>query len=208
MTLDEELCKNSGFNPPPSLAGSLTQLDAAPGNRAGSDTFVGLVGAGILPPPVLDQVVIIPKGETALVPGNLPVVPLVKAHSPVRLGALVPLLRAYHNKVDALYLEAGFRNGFRIPYKGPHFCTFTKNLKSVKGLEKVVWEKLVKELQEGWVAGPFDKPPLPTLHISPLGIIPKKAHGEYNYLIQEDLQSMMAFWRICCQFTMPPLKVQ
>ena len=31
----------------------------------------------------------------------------------------------------------------------------------------------------GWIAGPFVTQPLPSLHISPLGLIPKKTPGEF-----------------------------
>ena len=56
----------------------------------------------------------------------------------------------------------------------------TSNLKSVKGMEEVV--RIQKEVAEGRVAGPFAEPPVPTLHISPLGMVPKKLPGEFGLI--------------------------
>ena len=42
--------------------------------------------------------------------------------------------------------------------------------------------KLQKEIQLGRIAGPFDKPPFPIFHISPLALREKKTPGEYRLL--------------------------
>ena len=43
-------------------------------------------------------------------------------------------------------------------------------------------EKLSKELKLGRIAGPFSEKPLSSLRLSPLGLIPKKAPGEFRLI--------------------------
>lgn len=86
--------------------------------------FAGLAGAPTLAPPALGLLTFDPKGvELDLASRSLPAVPLTKAHSPVHLETLIPLLEVYPRKNNTLYLEAGFRDGFRIPYEGSRFST-------------------------------------------------------------------------------------
>lgn len=108
--------------------------------------------------------------------------PLGKVCSPIQLDTLALLLQAYPSIQDAIYLEEGFWYSFRIPYDGARISKFSNNLKSVVGLELVVFDKIVKEPQEGRVAGSFDTPPMLTLRISPLGVVPKKIMGEYRLI--------------------------
>ena len=42
-----------------------------------------------------------------------------KGPSPVKIEPLKRLLAKYPQRQDASYLEAGFIEGFRIPYQGP-----------------------------------------------------------------------------------------
>ncbi|XP_062828282.1 uncharacterized protein LOC134296685 isoform X1 [Anolis carolinensis] len=65
--------------------------------------------------------------------------------------------------------------GHRAPFRAP-------NLKSVIGMEDVVLAKINKEVAEGRVLGPFRSPPTPRLRVSPLGIVPKKAPGEFRLI--------------------------
>lgn len=51
------------------------------------------------------------------------------------------------------------------------------NIKSVQGMEDVVWEEINKEKTEVRVLGPFKEPPIPTFQIFLLGIMPKKTSG-------------------------------
>ena len=47
-------------------------------------------------------------------------------------------------------------------------------------METIVQNKIDKEVKEGRVLGPFPTPPIERLRVSPLGIIPKKAQGEFR----------------------------
>ena len=104
----------------------------------------------------------------------------VKGPSPIKVAVLESLLRDYPKREDADYLLAGFRDGFSIPAVGEQKAFFTRNLKSIHGMEEVVQGKIDKEVCEGRVLGPFPMPPLETLRVSPLGIVPKKAPGEFR----------------------------
>ena len=55
---------------------------------------------------------------------------------------------------EARYLLEGFNYGFRIPAVGKH-RVFCANLRSVKGMESIVWKKISKEVKEGWVFRPL-----------------------------------------------------
>ncbi|XP_054843457.1 uncharacterized protein LOC129335043 [Eublepharis macularius] len=80
-----------------------------------------------------------------------------------------------------LWLQ-GFEFGFRIPFRGNRVPFMSPNLKSVVGMEEVVRAKIAKECAEGRVLGPFPSPPVPCLRVSPLGVVPKKAAGEFRLI--------------------------
>ena len=63
--------------------------------------------------------------------------------------------------------------------RGINYATSAKNFKSVRGMEDVVRRKIQKEVAEGKVVAPFLEPPVPNLHISPLGVVHKKTPGEF-----------------------------
>ncbi|XP_053106618.1 uncharacterized protein LOC128325152 isoform X1 [Hemicordylus capensis] len=107
---------------------------------------------------------------------------LEKGPSPVRVPVLARLLWDYPLEAQAAYLWEGFTSGFRIPYVGLRVHVMAPNLKSVVGMEAVVQRKIHKEVSLGRVLGPFDELPLPDLRISPLGVVPKKASGEYRLI--------------------------
>lgn len=89
-------------------------------------------------------------------------------------------LKEYPKLADRCYLLQAFQLGFRILFEGPHVLCLAHNCQSVKGLAGIVWEKIVKELQEGRVLGPFAFPSVLTLQVSLLGVVPKKAPGKYQ----------------------------
>lgn len=105
-----------------------------------------------------------------------------KGPSPVCLGNLLPLLRQYPNKQDAILLLEGFTDGFKIPYVGAQECREADNLRSARELPAVVRAKAEKERALGRVAGPFLRPPLENFIVSPLGIVPKKEPGAFRLI--------------------------
>lgn len=53
---------------------------------------------------------------------------------------------------------------------------------SIVGMEDMVWLKIEKEVKAGRVLGPFKQSLLKNLHISPLGVVPKRVSGEYRLI--------------------------
>ena len=76
----------------------------------------------------------------------------------------------------------GFSSGFSLSYSGPRLPTNANNLKSVKGKELIVEQKIKKELDEGRIGGPFVARPFVNLRVSPIGLVPKKAPNEYRMI--------------------------
>ena len=62
------------------------------------------------------------------------------------------------------------------------FHFFANNLISAQQNPEIVSAKISKELAAGRLAGPFNSPPLPNFRVSPLGVVPKKAPGEYRLI--------------------------
>ena len=91
-------------------------------------------------------------------------------------------LREYPCREDVSYLSEGLRCGFRILAAGELKGFFVQNLKSVRGMEGTVQEKIDKEVREDRVLGPFAMAHLEALRVSPLGIVPKKAQGEFRLI--------------------------
>ena len=67
-------------------------------------------------------------------------------------------------------------------YCGDHISFFATNLISTQQNPEIVSAKISKELAAGRLAGPFDTPPFPNFRVSPLGVVPKKAPGEYHLI--------------------------
>lgn len=64
----------------------------------------------------------------------------------------------------------------------------SENLLSARQFPNQLQEKIVKEVQEGRVLGPFSHPPIPNMHISPIGLVPKSSGG----------------WRMITHLSYPP----
>ena len=83
-------------------------------------------------------------------------------------------------------IEHGFRLGFRPGRVSLRSCT--SNIRSADQHATVVDQYLATELSARRVAGPFVNPPLPHLHISPFGVIPKQHQpGQWRLIL--DLSS-------------------
>ena len=82
----------------------------------------------------------------------------------------------------ATELREGFANGFRLGYKGPRQPQKSKNLMSVAENMQEVDKKIKGEVDKGRVEGPFEDPPLENLRCSPIGLVPKKAPGEFRLI--------------------------
>lgn len=105
-----------------------------------------------------------------------------RAPTPIKLCGLKNLLHFYPKREVAHRLASGFEFGFRIPALAPSHPTWAKNLCSILGMEDVVCRKIEKEIRAGWVIGPCRELSLKNLRVSPLGLVPKKAPGEFHLI--------------------------
>ena len=103
------------------------------------------------------------------------------AKTPINLNTSEKELKFYEPQ-KALTILNGFSFGFPLYYTGPRHPRDAHNLKSVRDRPEVVRQKIMKEVEAGRVAGPFDTRPLPALRVSPLGLVPKKEPGEYRLI--------------------------
>ena len=82
------------------------------------------------------------------------------------------------------YVLDGISNGFRVGFSPSHkLKSATNNKPSAQQHAAVVDEYLAYEVSLGRVAGPFTSPPLPNLHISSFGVIPKRGQPGKGRLI-------------------------
>lgn len=103
--------------------------------------------------------------------------------TPVKPKVLSLLLQGYDKKLTDI-LVSGFTEGFHIPSSIPtdppkHDY---ENHRSVRENLDIVQQKLKKEKDKHRIAGPFACDPLPNMVYSPLGLIPKKAQGEFRLI--------------------------
>ena len=83
-----------------------------------------------------------------------------------------------HSEID--FLEEGFTEGFSIEYNRPtDRQSRSENIPFTVGNKTILWNKLMKEVKLGRVAGPFEKIPFKNYIQSPIGLVPK-AGGDGN----------------------------
>ena len=98
--------------------------------------------------------------------------PPVSEITPLKVDQFTWKLR--HN-----FVLDGLLNGFKLGFQ-PALSrkSAKKNKPSAYQQPLVIDEYLAHEVSRGRVAGPFRSPPLPNLHISSFGVIPKKGQPE------------------------------
>lgn len=102
-----------------------------------------------------------------------------KPVTPINLPELSCYLSGY---LHASYLISSFQTGFRLGYNGPRHSSIAKNLQSCKQHPDITLQKLELEVQAGRIKGPFSSAPLPNLHISPIGLVPKKTPNQFRLI--------------------------
>ena len=104
---------------------------------------------------------------------NMDLEAIVTRVRPQRLEQL--LKDSGYDRGKTKYLVDGFTNGFKFHYKGPleNGQRFAPNLKLRIGSKTELWNKVMKEVELGRYAGPFDKPPFDSFVQSPIGLVPK-----------------------------------
>ena len=97
--------------------------------------------------------------------------------TPVRPQVLRRLLTtAKYDEKEIEFLVDGFTQGFSIGYEGTTSRqSNAKNIPFIPGVRDKfdMWQKIMKEVKEGRVAGPFRNIPFPNYIQSPVGLVPK-----------------------------------
>ena len=101
----------------------------------------------------------------------------------VNTSILAKEISKYPNQQLATYIVNGFNNGFAIGYQDPPINNSPPNLSSALQHPEAVTNYLARECQAGHTAGPFATPPFHRMHISPLGVVPKKECGKWRLIM-------------------------
>ena len=104
------------------------------------------------------------------------------SRTPINLENLKLELMDY-DSAKATEILNGFTYGFPLNYTGVRVPTEAKNLKSARKHPDTVCQKIQSEVDAGRVAEPFNDRPIPTLRVSPLGLVPKKEPGEFRLIL-------------------------
>ena len=104
--------------------------------------------------------------------------PLLPPHkvSPIRVDRLRKEASAHPDPWFVDYVLTGIQEGFHVGFN-PALVSLRsarQNMLSASLQPSVIDDYLRAELAKGRVAGPFSTPPLPNLHVSRFGVIPKK----------------------------------
>ena len=108
---------------------------------------------------------------------NLDITSIVSPVNAFKLKDL--LLRSKYDPEEIDFLISGFTQGFDIGYQGPtDRQDRSKNLPFRIGNERILWNKLMKEVKAKRVAGPFSESDIPfTNYVQlPLGLVPKQGN--------------------------------
>lgn len=105
-----------------------------------------------------------------------------KVPTPIKVDRLAFCLEGYHLPLRQQLLT-GFSDGFHIHFQGKFQSSFhPKNLSSAFEHPEVIDDKLKKEISAGRIVGSFERPPFADYMISPIGVVPKKAAGQFRMI--------------------------
>ena len=89
-----------------------------------------------------------------------------------QLNYLLKLTKYDNNKTK--FLTDGFSQGFDLGYRGASYIKITSpNLKFAIGNKRILWDKMMTEVEKGRYAGPFEDIPYEHYIQSPVGLVPK-----------------------------------
>ena len=90
-----------------------------------------------------------------------------------------------HNYLDRTFVESllwSLCHGFNLGYTGALCIRLSSNLKSALEHKVIVQQGLDLECKRGHMAGPYNRPPLPTLQCSGIGVVPRK-NGSWRLIM-------------------------
>ena len=98
-------------------------------------------------------------------------------------------LRHHPDQQQVSYVVSGLRDGFRLGFhNSATLKSAARNKPSAYQHAEVIDNYLANEVSLRRVAGPFPSPPMPNLHVSSFGVIPKKGQpGKWRLIV--DLSS-------------------
>ena len=84
------------------------------------------------------------------------------------------LKQTEYDPEESEFLIQGFSQGFDIGYKGPKIRkSRSRNIPFTVGTKQDLWSKIMKEVKEKRMAGPYDDIPFENYIQSPVGLVPK-----------------------------------
>lgn len=106
------------------------------------------------------------------------------ASTPVKVNSLAAALRNHPDRQFVEFLIEGFTNGFHPGIEVlPEVSYHCKNLLSSLSDPDTVDVLLAKEVQEGFMIGPFRQPPFSTYRVNPIGVATRKYSGKKRLII-------------------------
>lgn len=113
----------------------------------------------------------------------------VSVVSPLKAHAFARELASHPDQSAVRFVLDGLRNGFRLGFNHSRkLKSAKKNKPSANQHAEVIDQYLANEVSLGRVLGPFPSPPLPNLHVSSFGVIPKRGQpGKWRLIV--DLSS-------------------
>lgn len=114
----------------------------------------------------------LPTGATSKNP-----TPLKTTVTPLRYPQFEEELRNYPDQTWVKELLLNIDNGVSLGYHGRRCQRISRNLCSSAQHPQAIDDEIEKELRKERLVGPFDKPPLPNLQCSGVGVVPKKTGG-------------------------------
>ncbi|KAK3751835.1 hypothetical protein QZH41_001030, partial [Actinostola sp. cb2023] len=120
---------------------------------------------------------------------TVPALPPVSSVTPLKHDRFALELQGHPDQERVSYVLNGIRLGFKLGFDhAPDLRSAKRNKKSADDHPTVIDEYLANEVALGRVAGPFAHPPIPQLHISSFGVIPKNGQpGKWRLIV--DLSS-------------------
>ena len=115
--------------------------------------------------------------------------PPVSCVTPLKHDRFAWELQSHPDQQRVVYVLEGIRQGFKLGFNHtPYLRSAKRNKKSADDHPEVIDEYLANEIALGRVAGPFSHAPIPNLHISSFGVIPKNNQpGKWRLIV--DLSS-------------------
>lgn len=106
---------------------------------------------------------------------------ILKLHpsTPISILSLSRLLSSHPDPVFVDYLLSGLSQGFRVGVSFPLTAPYVaRNLQSALNEPEIVSELLAKEVNKGYVVGPFSAPPFNPFRVNSLGVATRKYSGK------------------------------